>query len=292
MSFTSYPKIWNLGHPNVVGIFKEEVTLEEKVDGSQFSFTRTKEGELICSSKSVSPPDKMFDLAVAAVSELDLIPGWVYRGEYLKSPKHNTLAYDRIPVKHVVLFDVMTGHEDYLSYDLKAAEAARLGLEVVPVYYRGRVEDLNTFENLLGKVSFLGGAKVEGVVIKSPLFGRDSKPLFAKYVSEEFRELHKANPDWKRNTGADIKLIIADKICTPARWAKAVQHLSEKGLLQNAPQDIGPLMKEAHLDIEGECLEQIKEELLKWALPEIKRAACRGLPEWYKEQLLKRQFND
>jgi hypothetical protein len=36
----SYPKIYNLGHKAVRDIFKEPVTAQEKVDGSQFSFMR------------------------------------------------------------------------------------------------------------------------------------------------------------------------------------------------------------------------------------------------------------
>ena len=39
-SWHSYPKVWNLGHPSVDEIFKDDVIVEEKVDGSQFSFGR------------------------------------------------------------------------------------------------------------------------------------------------------------------------------------------------------------------------------------------------------------
>ncbi len=39
-----------------------------------------------------------------------------------------------------------------------------------------------------------------------------------------------------------------------------------------------------------ECEE--KDELMKWAWPHISRMATRGFPQWYKEQLLKRQFEE
>lgn len=39
-SWTSYPKIWNVGHAAVATMFDHPVLVEEKVDGSQFSFGR------------------------------------------------------------------------------------------------------------------------------------------------------------------------------------------------------------------------------------------------------------
>lgn len=292
----SYPKIWNLGHPAIREIFADSVLLEEKVDGSQFSFG-VYGGEFKCRSKGVQlvidAPEKMFSKAVETAKALapQLVDGWTYRGEYLRSPKHNALAYDRVPEKHIVLFDITTGPETYLSRAEKAQQAALLGLEVVPAFFEGKVETLGEFEKLMDRVSFLGGAKIEGVVIKNySRFGKDGKVLLGKHVSEGFREIHKG--EWKKAnpSGADIKSILAAKFCTPARWAKAVQHLKERGQLLSDPKDIGPLMKEVHFDIDAECREEIAEALLKWAMPEIKRAAAAGLPEWYKNELLKNQF--
>lgn len=38
MNIRSYPKVYNLGHKAIVELFDDEVTVEEKIDGSQFSF--------------------------------------------------------------------------------------------------------------------------------------------------------------------------------------------------------------------------------------------------------------
>ena len=35
---SSYPKVYNLGHRAIVGLTEESVVVQEKVDGSQFSF--------------------------------------------------------------------------------------------------------------------------------------------------------------------------------------------------------------------------------------------------------------
>lgn len=292
----SYPKIWNLGHPHIAELFFDEVRVEEKVDGSQFSFG-VLNGELVCRSKGVQlnldEPEKMFAKAVETARELEprLQAGWVYRGEYLQKPHHNALAYDRVPMRHIVLFDIMIGEESYLNRNSLVEEGERLGLEIVPEVFRGKVEDAAQFEKLMDRVSFLGGAKIEGLVIKNHTrFGKDGKSLLGKFVSSEFREIHAG--EWKKAnpTSSDIRQILAGKFCTEARWHKAVQHLAERGELLNDPKDIGPLMRETHKDIETECVEQIAQELLKWAMPELKRTACRGLSEWYKQQLVKKQF--
>ena len=127
-SWHSYPKVWNIGHPNVSTVFDDEVLLEEKVDGSQFSFGVI-DGELKCRSRGqeliLDAPEKMFLKAIQTVAEIRglLKPGWTYRAEYLSKPKHNTLAYDRTPEKYIMIFDINTDQEVYLGYEEKKAEA-------------------------------------------------------------------------------------------------------------------------------------------------------------------------
>jgi hypothetical protein len=36
----------------------------------------------------------------------------------------------------------------------------------------------------------------------------------------------------------------------------------------------------------------IKDSLWKWAWPQLRRAVTRGLPEWYKAELMKKQFEE
>jgi len=85
---------------------------------------------------------------------------------------------------------------------------------------------------------------------------------------------------------------LIDTLRTPARWNKAVQHLRERGEIEDSPRDIGKLMKEAQADVEKECMELIAEKLAEWAMPQIRRGVVRGLPEWYKDQLVARQFEN
>lgn len=293
-SWHSYPKIYALGHKAITELFKDDVLVEEKIDGSQFSFGRF-DGELKCRSKGAQInsdyPEKMFAEAVEVVKNLDLHNGWTYRAEYLKSPKHNALSYDRIPRNHLIIFDINTGEESYLSYSEKKDEAERLGLEIVPILYCGKIDEPKVLLDFLETTSILGGQKIEGMVIKNYLrFGEDKKVLMGKYVSEAFKEVH--NGDWKENnpTNKDViqRLILSLK--TPARWQKAVQHLRERGRLTDSPKDIGLLIKETQEDIVNEETDFIKDALYKNAISHIRRGVSGGIAEWYKEELMKKQF--
>ena len=112
MNIHSYPSVYAIGHKAISNLFVGPVVVEEKVDGSQFSMALL-DGVLVCRSKGaqlvVDAPEKMFQRAVDVARSLQLTPGWVYRCEFLGKPKHNTLAYARIPERHLIVFDVCSG---------------------------------------------------------------------------------------------------------------------------------------------------------------------------------------
>lgn len=296
MSLPSYPKIYALGHRTIRELFDGEVLCQEKCDGSQFSFARI-ENKLVCKGHhkeiDVDAPDKMWRLAVESLQEIveKLKPGWIYRGECLTRPKHNTLAYDRCPKRHVILFDIDDGLQNYYTPAQLEKEAARLDMECVPILYRGRVTSTDQIRAMLDRVSVLGGQSIEGVVCKNynqiNMYGH---AMMGKYVSEKFKEVH--GSDWAKrhpNQG-DIKQQIAEALTSEARWNKAIQHLRERGELTETPKDIGPLMNEINKDIIDECADEIKEKLFKWAWKDIGRVVTRGFPQWYKDQVAELNF--
>jgi len=296
MEIHSYPSVYNIGHKLILDIFDDDVLLEEKIDGSQFSMMLDAEG-LHMRSKGAEiftdAPEKMFNKAVESARNLDLHHGWVYRCEYLQKPKHNTLCYERVPDKNLILFDINIGDEIYLSYEEKMAEAERLGLEVVPQIWYGKIENAEVFKTMLNQISILGGTDIEGIVVKNyNKFTPDKKAMFGKYVSEKFKEVH--GGEWRKNnpTGGDIvnDLILCYR--TPARWMKAVQHLRDVGTLEQSPRDIGNLIKEIQEDTKKECEEEIKKILFDHFWKNISRGITAGAPEWYKEELLKLSFED
>lgn len=295
----SYPTVYNLGHKAILDIFRGPVLLEEKIDGSQFSFTKDEDGLVHFRSKGkqIEPtaPEKMFELGVEYITSIadKLHPGWIYRGEYLASPHHNTLSYARIPRNHIIGFDIQIGLENYLLYEPKKIEFERIGLETVPMLGVKLVQSAEEFLQYLDLESILGGCKIEGVVIKNyNLFTVDKKIAIGKYVSEAFKETNKTSWGKGNPVQGDILAQLITTYRTEARWAKAVQHLRDLGQLDDSPKDIGNIMKEVKADTLKESEDEIKDVLFKYFWSKLERAIIAGLPEWYKEQLLAKAFDN
>ena len=288
----SYPKVYALGHSAIADLLKDPVVVEEKIDGSQFSFGRFN-GELRCKShhkELVIDEKTQFSPAIEFVSGLDLVDGWTYRGEYLQKPKHNTISYSRVPNGNVILFDITTGTEKYMVRGMKECEAERLGIDVVPFIF---IETFDTdgLRAAIDRESILGGAKIEGIVIKNySRFTPDGHVMMGKYVSEAFKEKHRN--EWKVSnpSNSDIIQSLISAYRAEPRWRKAVQYLSDNGQLAYEPRDIGAILNRAKADIIEECEEEIKAELWKWAKDKICRGATGGIAEWYKQELAKLQF--
>lgn len=310
-SWHSYPSIFNFGHRAIQDLLTRPVNVEEKVDGSQFSFGAFQEDDgtgngtsaivVKCKSKGamvyVDAPPAMFKSAVQTVLDLfaadKLHIGWTYRGEVLAKAKHNSLTYDRAPERNIIIFDVNTEEETYLSYEDKAAEAARLGLEVVPRLFSGMVTDISQFRAMLDTVSVLGGQKIEGIVAKPAaydLFGVDHKVLMGKYVSEAFRELHIG--EWRKEnpTRGDVIDKLVEELSTPARFEKAVLHLREEGKISDSVKDIGAIIAEVKKDLAKECDDYVKTRLYRAFADTLFRRAAQSIPQWYKDRLLVQQF--
>jgi hypothetical protein len=108
-----YQKIRTIGHRDVESLFDAPfVIVQEKIDGSNFGFGRKHDGTVFCMSRTqdldMDKPEKGFAPAVEHVKKIrDIIPrGFLFRCEFLRSAKHNVLAYGRAPHNHLVLFEV------------------------------------------------------------------------------------------------------------------------------------------------------------------------------------------
>ncbi len=297
---SAFPKLFAIGTGYIADLFEGDVEVTEKIDGSQFGFGKSKDGELFIRSKGklqpIDAPDKMFEVGADYVKSIaDRLPnGYTFYGEYLNKPRHSTLAYDRVPKNNIILFGVKKDDETYESdFDAIAKFAEILDIESVPLLFRGRIGSTDELLAHLETVSTLGGQKIEGVVVKryEPwLFGGVPMPLKGgKYVSESFKEVHSA--DWsKENTTKGKWETFKDNYRTEARFNKAVQHLEDDGLLTRTPKDIGLLIKEARHDIVTEEKEVIKDFLWQEFSDDLLKVATRGLPEWYKKKLITDSF--
>lgn len=196
-----------------------------------------------------------------------------------------------------MLFGVADNTDRFVSeYDELKKYAEDIDIETVPLIYKGKIDSVEKLFDFLGKESILGKSKREGIVVKNYnkkfLLGDMPMPLMAgKYVSEEFKETNDKN--WKqRKTAKDKWEGFKDSFRTEARWNKAVQHLRESGELENSPRDIGKIIKEIQKDIEEEEKENIKEFLYKEFSSEIYKNAIKGVPEWYKTNLVKNSIQE
>lgn len=292
------PKIYALGTRHNTDIFHSSVAVEEKIDGSQFSFCYT-DGVLVCRSKSVviTGDPGMFQQAVETVTalasegKLAEMNGWVFQCEYLQRPKHNVLKYDRIPAGHLVLFDVRLTTGMFLNPGEKQNIARMLGLEPVPVLYAGLLAPTQEWlDGFLQSTSVLGGCKVEGIVIKNyslphPESQSGSAPMTAKVVSEAFKEKKCCAPRNPKQANEDLVPRLTAALRTEARWFKAIQHLKEAGQLNNEEKDIGPLVREIQRDVLDEESDWIKEKLFEEFSKGITKGVVQGFAQYYKSLL-------
>lgn len=295
----SYWKSANLGDPKLNGFFSgSKLRVEEKIDGSQFSFAKIN-GEVMARSRNkmldLNDVEQMFRPAVEHVLSVnDLLPdNIIFRSETLYKNRHNGLTYSRVPCNHICVFDAENAVSgETLSRDMVRDLANAILVDSVPLF--DEIEDaeqINLYDYLakfLERESYLGGAKIEGVVIKrlsSPMYYYD-RPLFAKLVSKDFRELQQKTWTKDNPKSGDAVEMLVEELTTPQRFRKAVQHLSEGGKITGELKDIGPLIAEVRRDIEEECAEYIKTRLHEILGKKISIGVGRAVPSWYKADLL------
>ena len=294
----SFPKIFNLGSPQTVDLFKEPVEITEKIDGSQFGFGLI-DGKLITRSKGreFDVPDKMFQTAFDVVQSIKhLLPSEImYYGEYLNKPKHNILAYKVTPPNYIALFGAYDVYANsWLSFESLTAHAHLINLTCVQRIFQGHFANPESIIDLIKDWESQLGGPIEGVVIKNyhrkaEFAGKELDLLCGKFVREEFKETHKL--EWKRDhTSSGGLEALKASYRSEARWHKAIQHLRDSGELRHDLPDIGPLIKEIGRDIKEECSKTIENQLYKIFIDDILRNATRGFPEWYKEFLIKDRY--
>lgn len=292
----SFPKIFALGTDYIKDILDGEVEITEKIDGSQFGFGRIN-GELFVRSKGAmlhfDAPNNMFKEGVDYIASIaDRIPdNAIFHAEYLQTPSHNSLQYERIPKNHLALFSISDTTEKFGTHKELEYWADVFEIDTVPLLYKGTIENTDQILEMVGTESYLGKAQAEGVVVKNYnkpfLLGGQPIPVMSgKYVSEAFKEVHNG---WKeRHTGAGKWEVFKQGYKTEARWHKAIQYLRDNGELTESPKDIGKLIARVMQDIKEEEEENIKKFLWQEFGKEVLQTAVKGLPEFYKLHLLKK----
>lgn len=291
-----FPKIWSFGVPELEHILQGNVEITEKLDGSQFSVGRTM-NQVIMRSKGaeifLGTTNKLFKKVVEYFNSISnlLANDVIYYGEVLFKPKHNTLKYNSVPKNNFALFGTKHLGLNWIlnpwvsSWQQLQVSAEHLGVSVVPLLYKGKIDNNEQLYKLLETESFLGGTKVEGIVIKNYsqlAVSAFSKECFGKLVRDDFKEKHKL--EWK--TGTNKVQDFLNQFKTETRWLKAIQYFKDSNSLENDPRDIGKLITYISKDIIVEETNYIKEGLFNLYKDEIIRRSISGFPEFYKNRLV------
>lgn len=297
----AYPKVLHVGSLGTDRLLDGEVSVQVKYDGSQFSaqvdennnFIYRSSGQIInpnCCDKIFQPTVAHFE-SLKSVIDFSSMAGLIFRGEAFCKPRQNTLTYARVPKGHFILFDVEKRDGSYVTKhpDIQCF-ANRLQVDCVEELYYGRLtlEQLQDMQKkYFEQECMLGGCKMEGIVIKNYNqlieVGGKIRPVFCKLVRPEFKEMNHGNPDWQPSKGKFEEF--AEGFKTEARWRKAIEHLRDRGKLSGELKDIPVIIKEVHDDILAEQEAFIKERLFQLFWKDIKKAAVKSLPEWYKSVL-------
>ena len=241
--------------------------IQEKIDGSQLSFTRqpiaaaaASDGEtrlhFYCGKAAKTGDAVLFAKVVAMVRSVEqqLSEGVTYHCEYVGKLRHNVVDYGRLPRMYLVLYDVQDVDGRFLQPSEMAVEADRLGLECAAVLADHSSQpqpDVNPVvlaRSLLdsGLQSQLGG-DAEGVVLKHHNYQhvkysgqwrngqleekRATVELVnkkLKLVSEQFKESRTVKRDKSQLTPTAFLRWIGQHYNTTARLRKGVQRLRDK----------------------------------------------------------------
>jgi len=309
-----YPKISQSYKIESEGIYDGHLIIEEKVDGSQFRIGIRPDGIIECASHNSKDGEvlsSMFNLAIEKAHHI--FAGYkpdvemTIFCEYLKSPTHNTIKYERVPINNLILFDVKRG-DMYLDRPQKEKFAGEHGIELVPLLWEGEGSTIKHAEldkmneafqdELLKHASILGHNEktefkyIEGFVVKNygklydvnkfTDFRSSTHPwMCVKIVNEKFKEKnHDVNPN-KTNKFQELK----DNYAIEARMIKAINRGKEQGLLTGSMADLAWLIPDMKRDIVDEEGEGIKEALWNIFSGEILKNAGKLMPQVYKKYL-------
>jgi hypothetical protein len=115
----------------------------------------------------------------------------------------------------------------FLVRDLRCQLFDELGIENVPLVWRGKISDLKKelIDSMIPKSKYYDG-KAEGIVLKN--YCRKSRQgnhqLYAKVVASDFKENNKAVFCGVRKKNTDTQKIV-EQFCTDARVSKQINKL-------------------------------------------------------------------
>ena len=274
-----YTDIIRLGHRSTVGVLNEGdyITITEKLDGANASLKLNEENKIDGFSRNgpVNESNTLrgyYNWIKDNIKPELLNPKYRYFGEYLASHK---IQYKPECYQKFYLFSIYDDDlQEYLSDDITESEAIRLGLNIVPILYKGQYI---SFEHLM---SFVGKSDMainfgEGIVVKNVKYkDKYGHQCFVKLVHEEFVEIQKQKPPKDPNRPATPEQEFANMCVTKARVDKMLYKLVDEGVLES--------------DFGIEDMRLILQNLGNRIYEDILKEESDSLPENYEVQALRK----
>ena len=302
---SSYGKVRPFNDPDLEGLLEEPCYIQEKIDGSQFSFTVTPENNLITRSRgailNLQQPQKLFLPAICTVKalyEANRLPtGLIFRGEAVSTPRHNKLDYQVVPPGNIVLYDVYDSQSNKELHNSEVAKWAKtfnlLYAPILKTYENPKIDlSIEILKNLVTSTTSCinPSVSVEGVVIKrcnSTFMDKTGEIGRAKYVSEDFQELQNTKKSIAENQFTDLAPIFAPE---PRKY-KLIQRLKESGEWTGTMKDMAKMVPMLIEDVEQECMEELKNMVYLAVRKKVRQGIQTGLAQWYKEKLMEKAFD-
>ena len=284
-----YTDIIRYGKSSTKDVIKpgDIISITEKVDGANASFTRDEENVLGVSCYSRRLPLSIENTLqgfygwvednIVPIKE-HLHPNYRYIGEWTTPHK---IKYKEEYTRTFLLFSIWDENtEKYLSDEIVQSEADRLGLKTVEYFYYGEFISYEHMTSFIGKSNITKEPNTgEGIVVKNIDYTNEyGKQIFVKLVSEKFAEIQRQrlpkNPNIYEKETAIIKTVL-----TKPRVDKLMHKLvdeneltREEFVIENMKKIIKLLGNRVYEDMikeESEILGQIEENLLKKQIGKI-----------------------
>lgn len=255
------------------------ITITEKIDGANASFTYDEQSDIGVTAYSRNNP-------IDSNNTLRGYYGWIvenivpikeqlnknyrYFGEWLVSHK---VVYKPEQYQNFYMFSIWDEEsQQYLSDDIVKSEANRLGLKTTTYFYEGQFLSFEHIMSFVGKSErILEPNTGEGVVVKNVNYkDRYGNQMFVKLVSEKFAEVQKQKLP-KNPCVASEYLDVINAIVTKPRVEKLINKFVDEGLLGEdyGIENIGTILKHISNRIyedvqkeESEIINNIEETIL------------------------------
>lgn len=248
MTFHTYKKIKALGSPENEGIFidgEDEIVIEEKMDGANFRFMVTNEGNIIFGSRTqqltsdkgeYTNIEKNFirciEYVKTAFSELceDVLEkskGKIFYGENMV---RHSMDYDWEKIPTFLGFDIYDlGSNKFINIKNRRNLFSSWNLNIVPLIKICKVKDITKVNDDSVPISFYASPSSKDQQAEGIVFKNYNKQIFAKYVREKFKEKNREMfGDNKKHASNDNEYFSA-VYCTNARIDKCIFKLIDEG---------------------------------------------------------------